>query len=107
MTEHTTATFKTGGKQYRVKAGDTIIVESLSAVAGEAKAFDSVLLIEKNDGATVGSPFVSSASVQATVVEQFRGDKIRIFKMRRRKKSRRTQGHRQALTKLRIDSINI
>ena len=104
MTQHTV--IETGGKQYRVKAGDVILVESLGKEAGANVIFDKVLLIEQDGGIIAGSPMVAKASVHATVVENLRGDKVLIFKMRRRKKSRRTHGHRQSLTRLRIDSID-
>ena len=94
-----------GGKQYRVKAGDTIEVELLGAQAGEAHVFKEVLLLAKDGGVEVGAPHLAGVSVRATVLEHVRGEKVRVFKMRRRKKSRRTHGHRQHLSRVRIDGI--
>lgn len=96
----------TGGKQYRVKPGDTIVVERLDAEAGEARVFEQILLLEQDSGIRAGTPYLKDVSVRATVVEHFRADKVLIFKMRRRKKSRRTQGHRQYLSRVRIDGID-
>jgi large subunit ribosomal protein L21 len=99
------AIIRTGGKQYRVKSGEQLRVEALPADVGAALSFDEVLLVGDGDGVKVGAPFVSGAKVKATVVSQGRGDKVRIFKMRRRKHYQRTQGHRQSYTELRIDDI--
>lgn len=93
------AIFQTGGKQYRVQNGDTIKVEKLNA-AGTVE-FDQVLMV----GDKVGTPFVSGAKVVATVVEQKRGDKILVFKKKRRQNYRRTAGHRQNITVLKITEI--
>ena len=105
MSSHQHATIQTGGKQYRIKAGDLLVVEKLSVAEGEQVAFDRVLLLDGEQPAIVGAPLVSGASVKATVVSQFKGEKVRIFKMRRRKHYRKTMGHRQDLTKVRIDEI--
>ena len=99
------AIIKTGGKQYRVKSGEQVKVESLVAEVGAAVSFDDVLMLGEGDGVKVGAPFVSGAKVKATVVSQGRGDKVRIFKLRRRKHYQKTQGHRQSYTELRIDDI--
>jgi large subunit ribosomal protein L21 len=99
------AIIKTGGKQYRVKSGEQLRVEALSADVGAAVSFEEVLLVGDGDGVKVGAPFVSGAKVKATVVSQGRGDKVRIFKLRRRKHYQKTQGHRQSYTELRIDDI--
>lgn len=93
------AIFQTGGKQYRVQNGDTIKVEKLSATG--TVEFDQVLMV----GDKVGTPFVSGAKVVATVVEQKRGDKILVFKKKRRQNYRRTAGHRQNITVLKITEI--
>ena len=93
------AIFQTGGKQYRVQSGDTIKVEKLNATG--AVEFDQVLMV----GDKVGTPFVSGAKVVATVVEQKRGDKILVFKKKRRQNYRRTAGHRQNITVLKITEI--
>ncbi|MBE8157987.1 MAG: 50S ribosomal protein L21 [Betaproteobacteria bacterium] len=100
------AIFAAGGKQYRVKAGDMVDVELFVAQAGDAHVFNEILLLTKDGGVEVGAPHLPGVSVRATVLEQLRGEKIRIFKMRRRKKSRRTHGHRQYLTRVRIDGID-
>lgn len=100
------AVIKTGGKQYRVSPSDKIVVERLSAEAGDTVRIDDVLMIGEGDDLKVGAPLLDGAAVDATVVEQTRGDKIIIFKKRRRQNSRRKAGHRQHLTVLRIDAIH-
>ena len=99
------AVIQTGGKQYRVKSGEQLKVESLAAEVGAAVSFDRVLMLGEGDGVRVGAPFVNGATVKATVVAQGRGEKIRIFKLRRRKHFAKTQGHRQGYTEVRIDEI--
>ena len=99
------AIIKTGGKQYRVKAGEQLRVEALPADVGAAVSFDEVLMVGDGEGVKVGAPFVSGAKVKATVVSHGRGEKVRIFKLRRRKHYQKTQGHRQSYTELRIDDI--
>ena len=100
------AIIRTGGKQYRVAKGETIYVELLDAPLGEKVTFGEVLLVGTDDGAAkLGSPLLGNASVAATVVEQGRDHKIRVFKYKKRKHYRRTRGHRQSYTALRIDSI--
>ena len=101
------AVIKTGGKQYRVNTGDKIQVEKLEAESGAELVLDQVLMIGDGDQVTIGKPLVGGAAVRATVLEQGKGEKVRIFKMRRRKHYRKTQGHRQAFTSLRIDSISM
>jgi large subunit ribosomal protein L21 len=100
------AILETGGKQYRVQAGDTIHVERLSAEPGETLQLDSVLLLA-GDGerARVGTPSVPGAVVQAEVLEHARGDKIIVFRYKSKVRYRRKTGHRQALTRLRITDI--
>ena len=93
------AIFQTGGKQYRVQAGDTIKVEKLNADG--TVEFDQVLML----GDKVGTPFVDGASVVATVVEQKRADKVLVFKKKRRQNYRRTRGHRQHITVIKITDI--
>lgn len=88
-----------------MRAGDVIVMESLGAEAGESRVFEKVLLLEKGGQVQVGAPYLEKVSVKGTVMENFRGEKIRVFKMRRRKKSRRTQGHRQSFSRVRIDGI--
>jgi len=98
------AIFQTGGKQYRVKAGDIIKVEKIkgAADAGAKIEFDQILMI----GDKVGNPLVPGAKVSAEVVEQTRADKILVFKKKRRHNYRRTKGHRQHITVLKITGIN-
>jgi large subunit ribosomal protein L21 len=99
------AVIKSGGKQYRVESGAQLRVESLTADVGAAVSFDEVLLVGSGDTVKVGAPLVSGAKVKATVVSHGRGDKVKIFKMRRRKHYQKTQGHRQNYTEVRIDDI--
>jgi large subunit ribosomal protein L21 len=99
------AVIKTGGKQYRVETGAQVRVESLAADVGSAVSFDEVLLVGGGDSVKVGAPLVSGAKVKATIVSHGRGDKVKIFKMRRRKHYQKTQGHRQNFTEVRIDDI--
>ncbi len=99
------AVIKSGGKQYRVESGKQVRVESLAADVGAAVAFEEVLLVGAGDTVKVGAPLVSGAKVKATVVSHGRGDKVRIFKMRRRKHYQKSQGHRQSYTELRINDI--
>jgi large subunit ribosomal protein L21 len=96
------AVMKTGGKQYRVQAGDILRVEKLAADAGETVQFNEILMV----GSTVGTPVVKGAAVQAEVVDQIKGDKVIHFVKRRRKhSSKRTKGHRQQLTLLKITDV--
>jgi large subunit ribosomal protein L21 len=99
------AIIKTGGKQYRVKSGEQLRVESLTADVGAAVSFEEVLAVGEGDAVRVGAPLVAGALVKATVLAHGRGDKVRIFKMRRRKHFQKTQGHRQNYTEVRIDDI--
>jgi large subunit ribosomal protein L21 len=99
------AIIRTGGKQYRVQSGEQLRVEALAAEVGSTVSIEEVLLVGAGDGVKVGAPFVSGARVKATVVSHGRADKVRIFKLRRRKHYQKTQGHRQSYTELRIDDI--
>jgi len=99
------AVIKTGGKQYRVKEGDVLIVEKIPAETGHPVDFDQVLLIEQEDKILLGTPFLAGAVVRATAIEGFKGDKVIIFKKKRKKQYRRTKGHRQQLLRVRIDEI--
>jgi len=99
------AVIQTGGKQYRVKAGDLLAVEKLGAEQGQKVLFDRVLLIEDGESVLVGRPVLENAVVEAEVVENFKDEKVLVFKKKRRKQYRRTRGHRQPLTKVRIESI--
>ncbi|MCX7644220.1 MAG: 50S ribosomal protein L21 [Rhodobacteraceae bacterium] len=99
------AVMKTGGKQYRVQAGDVLRVEKLAAEAGETVQFNEVLMIG-GETPVVGAPLVAGAAVQAEVIDQIRGEKVIHFVKRRRKHgSQRTKGHRQHLTLLRVTEI--
>lgn len=96
------AVLKTGGKQYKVKAGDVLRVEKLDAAAGDTVQFNDILMV----GDTLGAPLVSGACVQATVIDQIKADKVSTFVKRRRKhSSQRTRGHRQPLTLVRITDV--
>ena len=99
------AVIKTGGKQYKVAAGDKIKVEQMPADIGAEITIDQVLAVGAGDQLAIGSPLVAGATVSATVVSQGRHDKVRIFKMRRRKHYRKQQGHRQNYTELFIGKI--
>ena len=99
------AVIKTGGKQYRVSPRDVIRVERLSLPAGEVVELTDVLAMSRDDGLTLGQPLVAGARVAATVLEHNRADKILVFRKQRRKNFRRTQGHRQNQTVLRIEEI--
>lgn len=99
------AILKTGGKQYRVAQGDTIKVELLPQEIGDKVSLDQVLMINKDAVITVGKPTIAGARVEATVLSRGRGKKLLIFKMRRRKHYKKSMGHRQYYTQLRIDNI--
>jgi large subunit ribosomal protein L21 len=99
------AVILTGGKQYRVKEGDVLSVEKLNIEPGRKAQFDRVLLIEDGDDVQVGTPFLDNAMVLALVLENFKDEKVLVFKKKRRKQYRRTRGHRQPLTKIRIARI--
>lgn len=99
------AVVKTGGKQYRVSEGDVIRVEKLTGEAGEKIKLDTVLMVGDDSGLKVGEPLVKGASVTAEILEQKKDKKIVVFKKKRRHNYRRTKGHRQELTVLRIGKI--
>ncbi len=100
------AVIKTGGKQYRVAPGATIAVEKIEGEAGAAINFGEVILVGDGAKVSVGAPLVDGASVSAEIVSQGRGDKVIIFKKRRRQNSRRKNGHRQSFTLLKITEIS-
>jgi large subunit ribosomal protein L21 len=100
------AVIKTGGKQYKVVAGEKIKVEQIPAEVGSEVTIDQVLAVGEGEQIKIGAPLVAGASVKVTVVGQGRHDKVRIFKMRRRKHYQKRQGHRQNFTEIRIDAIN-
>ncbi|HYP67313.1 MAG TPA: 50S ribosomal protein L21 [Thiobacillaceae bacterium] len=101
------AVIKTGGKQYRVCSGDKLKIEKLAAEVGSEVTFDQVLMVGGDGDLKLGAPVLAGASVKATVLAQGRGDKIHIFKMRRRKHYRKSQGHRQDYTEVQISNIAI
>jgi large subunit ribosomal protein L21 len=99
------AVIKTGGKQYRVQAGDVLVVEKLAGEPGADVAFGEVLMLGDGDAITVGAPLVDGATVTATLIETRKGEKVKIFKKIRRQGYRRTRGHRQTETVLRVTSV--
>ena len=99
------AVIKTGGKQYRVREGDTLRVEKLVAETGAKVQFDQVLMVGEGDKVAVGAPFLAGSQVSATVVSQGRADKIKVVKFKRRKNYLRQKGHRQAFTEVEITKI--
>jgi large subunit ribosomal protein L21 len=100
------AVIKTGGKQYRVKEGELVRVESLPAEEGAAVEFDSVLLVADGDDIKIGTPYLSGGKVTATVSSHGRGKKIEVVKFRRRKHFDKKTGHRQNYTELKITGIS-
>ncbi len=100
------AVVRSGGKQYRVSPGGSVRVEKLAGEVGASISLDEVLMIGGEGDVKIGAPTVDGASVSGTIVAQGRGQKIRVFKMKRRKGYRRTQGHRQDYTEIRIDGIS-
>ena len=103
---HMYAVLETGGKQYRVSAGDKLEIERLEVEAGKPVTFDRVLLVSNDGKVSVGAPTVTGATVVADVVEHKRGEKVTTFKMKRRKGYHKTTGHRQELTVVQIKTIN-
>jgi large subunit ribosomal protein L21 len=99
------AVIKTGGKQYRVQPGDVLVVEKLAGEPGADVAFGEVLMLGDGEAITVGAPLVDGASVNATLIETRKGEKVKIFKKIRRQGYRRTRGHRQTETVLQVTSI--
>jgi large subunit ribosomal protein L21 len=99
------AVIKTGGKQYRVAAGEKIKVEQIPADVGAEITIDQVLMVGEGESVTIGTPLVAGATVTAKVIGQGRGPKVKIFKMRRRKHYQKHQGHRQNFTELEISGI--
>lgn len=100
------AIIKTGGKQFRIQVGEKLKVEQLKTKNGSEFIIDQVLMIADGDKISMGTPFVNGATVSATVLGQGRHDKIRIFKMRRRKHYQKHQGHRQNYTEIQITGIS-
>jgi large subunit ribosomal protein L21 len=99
------AVIKTGGKQYRVQKGDVLEVEKLDLEEGKKVTFEEVLLVEDNGNTLVGTPLVDKARVLAVIVESFKGEKVIVFKKKRRKQYKKKRGHRQELTKVKIEDI--
>ncbi|MBL8838151.1 MAG: 50S ribosomal protein L21 [Alphaproteobacteria bacterium] len=99
------AVIRTGGKQYKVAKNDVITIEKLAGEKGDTVSFDEVLMVGGDGAATIGAPLVAGAKVTGTVLDQGKGDKVIIFKKRRRKNSRRKNGHRQFETVVRIADI--
>ena len=100
------AVIKTGGKQYRVIQGETLKIETVAGDIGSAIVLDKVLMVGDGDKLSVGKPLLAGATVSATIVSNGRHDKVKIFKMRRRKHYQKHQGHRQNYTEIRIDGIS-
>ena len=100
------AVIRSGGKQYRVSQGGSVRVEKLAGEVGSEITLDDVLMIANEGDVKIGTPKVDGAQVTGTIVAQGRGQKIRVFKMKRRKGYRRTQGHRQDYTEIRVDAIS-
>ena len=100
------AVIKTGGKQYRVAAGEKLKIEQIPAEVGAEITLDQTLMLGEGETVKIGAPLVSGATVKATVLSQGRHDKVKIFKMRRRKHYQKHQGHRQNYTEIRIDGIS-
>ena len=99
------AIIKTGGKQYKVAPGERLKVEQIPADVGAEIVLDQVLMVGDGESVRLGQPMLAGTTVKATVLAHGRGEKIEIFKMRRRKNYRRHQGHRQGFTELKIDGI--
>ena len=99
------AVIRTGGKQYRVVSGEKLKIEQIPAEVGAEVTLDQVLMLGQGEAVQIGTPLVTGAAVRATVLSHGRHDKIRIFKMRRRKHSQKHQGHRQNYTEIRVDAI--
>jgi large subunit ribosomal protein L21 len=100
------AVIKTGGKQYRVTLGEKLKVEQIPADVDTQITLDQVLMLGEGETVKIGAPLIAGATITATVLSQGRHDKVKIFKMRRRKHYQKHQGHRQNYTELRIDAIN-
>jgi len=100
------AVIKTGGKQYRVSLGEKLKVEQIPADVDTQITLDQILMVGEGETVKIGTPMLTGATITATVLSQGRHDKVKIFKMRRRKHYQKHQGHRQNYTELRIDAIN-
>lgn len=100
------AIIETGGKQYRVSAGDKLRIEKLQADEGAVVSFDKVLLLGKDDAPVVGAPYVDGASVSGKIIAHGKDDKVIVFKYRRKKNYRKFRGHRQQFSYVQIEGIN-
>jgi large subunit ribosomal protein L21 len=100
------AVFSTGGKQYRASTGDILTVEKIEAEKGATVELDRVLMVGEGEDVKIGTPYLEGGKVTATVVDQGRGDKIKVIKFKRRKNYRRQMGHRQYFTKIEITGID-
>ncbi len=101
------AVIKTGGKQYKVQQGDVLQVEKLGLEKDKTITFDEVLLVEDGKKTLIGTPFVDKAKVHAVIIENFKDDKVIVFKKKRRKQYRKMRGHRQELSRIRIEDITL
>ncbi len=99
------AIIETGGKQYQVKEGDVVFIEKLEAAAESKVSFDKVIAVGKDDGLTVGAPFVAGAAVEATVLKNGKSKKITVFTYKSKKGEKRKMGHRQPYTQVKIEAI--
>lgn len=100
------AIIETGGKQYKVEAGDTVFIEKLDAEADSEYTFDKVIAIGKDDGISVGAPYVEGATVTAKIVKNGKAKKVTVFTYKPKKNEKRKMGHRQPYTKVEISAIN-
>jgi len=101
------AVIKTGGKQFKVSEGLTLKVEKLTTAVGKQLSINNVLTLVDGEKVTIGTPLVKGATVDVTVLAHGRGDKVKIFKMNRRKHYRKSQGHRQSFTEIKVDKIAV
>jgi len=101
------AVIETGGKQYKVQEGDKLFIEKLEVEAGETIDFDNVLLVSKDGELAIGSPYVESAKVKASVLENGKGPKVIVFKYKNKEGYRKKRGHRQPYTKIQIETISL